>query len=885
MLVSGTRLGPYEIQSLLGAGGMGEVYRARDIRLDRAVAVKVVPASLSSNSTSRQRFQREARAISLLQHPNICTLYDVGQQDETDYLVMEYLEGETLATRLTKTRLTGQQILDYGIEIANALDAAHDRGIVHRDLKPGNIFITSRGECKVLDFGLALIETEASMDAPTLTRPEVLTSPGAALGTVAYMSPEQARGESLNACTDLFSLGTVLYEMATGKLPFAGKTSAVVFKAILDHTPSPPSQLNKSLPDGFDQVIGKALEKDRDLRYHSAADMRADLKRIKRDRESQRLGAISKGGGLVQSTSPRSRWMFPSVVAVVLVAAASLVAYHWFKPTQAQVAFEHYRITPLTSTGNIRSMDLSRDGRYLGYVAEEDDQLSIWIQQIATSTNVRVLGPLPNHALLRGVRFSPDGNYIYYHQQDEKKNISEIYRLPAVGGTAVKILSDVDEGLSFSPDGSKIGFARYVPTVKESRFILTDADGANEKPILTLKQPQIIWQAAWSPDGRILAVGIDEQGIFGDADSIAIVSAQGGPERRIVHRMRIEDIAWLADSSGLFVSSAGPEYAHRAGAPFQLWTVSVPEGRIRRITNDLNEYRHVRPALGAKILGASQQRFNSSIWLASAAIPSQITEIASGAGNIDGLDGLAWLPDGRLLYGSSQPIAQIWAMNRDGTRREQLTHTSFRQGAPAVTADGRTLLFFGAASPWLMNSDGHIHQQGNSGWCGDISPDGKFIVFHNQEGVKKVVLQGGDAAQLDDDSAGCPSISPDGHWIAFPRFDAAKNLAQLKIVAADGSGSVRLLPFLSSYNEIQVPGAQVNSLVFWTASSDALTFVRTKNGVSNLWRTPIKGGPSSQITNFTSGLIWDHAWSRDGKYLALAKGTVSNDAILLTDLR
>ena len=249
MLAVGTKLGPYEIVSLVGSGGMGEVYRARDTRLDRTVAIKIISASHSSDGGRRQRFEREARAISALQHPNICTLYDVGQQDGADYLVMEYLEGETLASRLARGRLSLEQVLTYGIEISDALDAAQRRGIIHRDLKPGNIFITSHGECKVLDFGLAKLE-EDSPDSPTITQPDVLTSPGVAVGTVSYMSPEQARGEALDARTDIFSLGTVLYELATGKPAFPGKTSAIIFKAILDATPPRPAKrIVQSLPN------------------------------------------------------------------------------------------------------------------------------------------------------------------------------------------------------------------------------------------------------------------------------------------------------------------------------------------------------------------------------------------------------------------------------------------------------------------------------------------------------------------------------------------------------------------------------------------------------------------------------------------------------------
>jgi eukaryotic-like serine/threonine-protein kinase len=432
MLVPGTKLGPYEIQSLLGSGGMGEVYRARDTRLDRTVAIKVISGSLSSDATRLQRFEREARAISALQHPNICTLYDVGQQDGTDYLVMEYLEGETLGSRLARARLSVEQTLTHGIEIATALDAAHNRGIVHRDLKPGNIFLTLHGDCKVLDFGLAQVEADGSPEAPTVTRLDLLTSPGTAVGMVAYMSPEQARGEALDGRTDIFSLGSVLYEMATGKVAFPGKTSAIVFKAILDGAPPPPSELNKLLPARLDEVIGKSLEKDRELRYQSAAELRADLKRIKRDSESQRVSATAVRSLGPSGTTSRSKWIFAAVLVAFLIIGAA--AYRWLKPSQAELAFQHYRISRLTSTGNVKVMSVSRDGRYLAYMVAETAGESVWVQQIATATNVRILGPVS--ANLYSPFFSPDGNYIYYAQDDNKKSLLEIYRLPTIGGTS-----------------------------------------------------------------------------------------------------------------------------------------------------------------------------------------------------------------------------------------------------------------------------------------------------------------------------------------------------------------------------------------------------------------------------------------------------------------
>jgi serine/threonine protein kinase len=336
ILAKGTRLGPYEVQALLGSGGMGEVYRARDTRLNRTVAIKLIPQALASDPARRQRFEREARAVAALQHPNICTLHDVGHQDGTHYLVMEYLEGETLAARLRKGRLTLDLTLRYGIEIADALDTAHRRGIVHRDLKPGNIFITAHGEAKVLDFGLAKLDEPkpvADTSAETASSEKLITTPGLAMGTAPYMSPEQARGEDLDARSDIFSLGAVLYEMATGKMAFSGKTTAMVHKAILDETPTPPSKVVPSLPDQLDHIVGKALEKDRDLRHQSAADLRADLNRIKRDGTSGRpvISIPQADGGSRPVSVPKSfrkvRWL--AGISFLLVAIALLA---WWYP-------------------------------------------------------------------------------------------------------------------------------------------------------------------------------------------------------------------------------------------------------------------------------------------------------------------------------------------------------------------------------------------------------------------------------------------------------------------------------------------------------------------------------------------------------------------------
>src|ERR1051326_5349021 len=560
----------YRILSQLGRGGMGVVYEAQDLTLGRRVALKFLPQELARDQAALDRFLLEARAASALNHPNICTIHAVENADGRSFIAMELLEGQSLDLKLLGAALPLDRMLDIGIQLADALDVAHTKGIIHRDIKPANIFLTQRGQVKILDFGLAKLTGAVETETAGLTQdlPAHLTSPGATVGTVAYMSPEQARGEQLDPRTDLFSLGAVLYQMATGQLPFPGNTSAVIFNGILERNPAPVTQVNPNLPPKLQEVIAKLLEKDRDLRCQTAAELRGDLKRLKRDLESGRSSAApahtaqsSSAKSPLPSTPSSSSAVVAAarqhkfglslaiVVAFAFAIAAAYGIYAFLSRNRIQ-PFANISITKITETGNILGVAMSPDGKYIVTVIDDIAGESLWLRNIATKSNTQVIPPLPG-SRYQFVCFSPDANYIYFARAESGNySFRFLYRAPVLGGAPEKLLQDIDSPLSFSPDGREFAYVVWNdPVVGQYRLVIHSLDNGQDRTLVTGANAQAFNEPKWSPDGKVIVSSLAHPG-NAVAGLVTVDVATGKQRVFFTFDHYLTRLAWLPDGSG-----------------------------------------------------------------------------------------------------------------------------------------------------------------------------------------------------------------------------------------------------------------------------------------------------------------------------------------------
>jgi serine/threonine protein kinase len=927
-LGAGTRLGRYEIRSKIGAGGMGEVYLAEDAQLHRKVALKVLPAEVAANQDRMRRFNQEAQAAAALNHPHIAHIYEIGEDDGVHFIAMEFVDGLTLRQKIHRERAELRKLLRYLQQVAEGLAKAHAAGIVHRDLKPENIMITAEGHAKILDFGLAKLieqrpastsnEDSSAIDTAVMLQHSIS---GTVIGTLGYMAPEQARGkvDEIDHRSDIFAFGCILFEAATQRKAFEGCDMLDSLHNTV-HAPTPQiKDSNPVAPDDLQRIVRRCLAKDPDKRYQSIKDVAIEIDELRQELKSadelhdsahhSATSAASTPSGQTLAQGPTSATSIPPeslssrassaeyivqeikrnkkiiIAAFVLImfAGAAFVIYQYApKPKPAPAHFARVKLTRITTEGNLQGVAVSPDGKYIVYTLLADGKYSLWTKHLATDSRVQIVAPAEATAMTPHF-FSHDGGYVFYYQRDEQNPLGALFQVAVLGGAPKKVLTRVDSTIDLSPDGRQLAFLRFhhgAPQ-EQSELWLANADGTNERRLRAVSEPEFFngYGVAWSPDAKLIAVdyGSEEGGAYMTVTAVAVADGTS----KVITTQRwagVGRVAWFGDGSGIAVVAR-----ESAADDSQIWQVSYPEGAARRITNDLNSYGVFSLTLTADshTLVALHLETTANIWIAPDGDAKHARAVTSRKGVQD--RGCEWTPDGHVVFTSNVGGGnRLWLMNADGTGQKPLTDAVDLAGEAQVSPDGRYIFFTSLRSKtrqvWRMDIDASHPKQLTEG-AGvlhfSLTADGDQVIYNLwTPGIWKVSVEGGTPIKVSDGMARAAEVSPDGKLLAYDVEDEQAKRKRLVVVRFDDG---------APFKTFDLPVTASEDVWRWSPDSRAIVYTDTQGGVSNLWRLPLDGARPAQITDFKSDTIRYFSYSRDGRQLALSRGNITRDAVLISD--
>jgi serine/threonine protein kinase/Tol biopolymer transport system component len=927
-MLTGQQFGRYEIRSKIGEGGMGEVYTALDAELGRSVAIKILPSEFTTDPDRRSRFRQEARVISALNHPNIITIYEIGENEYGSYLATELVEGRTLREVLKSESLTLSRILRIVEQAANALVAAHAAHIIHRDVKPENIMLRRDAIVKVLDFGLAKPKEDVIRGSDSSNK----TVPGTVMGSARYMSPEQARGQEVDERTDIWSLGVVMYEMLSGRTPFEGETSADTMAAVIYKEPEPLTHVLPHLPNEVQRILRKSLQKDREDRYQSVKDFALDVRdvlfelehsnsgdRIRRGNSSPEFlenptiihRTVSANHPTGETTSLTSHYglgneqavdrkiLKPAMIAalsLLILAAAGYGIYSLIRkqpPTLVAGAFEKAQVTRISTDGKVIMPAISPDGRYVAYVAGEIGNQSLVVRQVATDSQVTAV-PATN-LKLQNVTFSTDGDHVYYTQTNSDFAVSTLYQVPTLGGSPKKMIEDVDGAAAFSPDGKQFAFVRHATDNNTDNIYIVDTATLATQPLISSKDTPydfFTYKMAWSPDGRhiLLGAGKRQSSFVVSTDLAQISIADKKLEKLNANKefFGLNSFVWLDDGSGfLFVGR------ETQNSPVQIWRSSYPAVDIHQVTNDFNDYLDLSLSADGRSFVTVKSDASSSLWRYTPATKAADQITAEGR-NIEGSAGLTPMPGDKLLFTHIEgKDSDIWASDADGKNAKALITGPGFMAAPVVTPDGRYIVYNlqkdKTSRIFRSDADGKnsVQLTKDDLECADfypqLTPDGKWVIFHrmvsgDDRGIlMKVPIEGGSPEVFYENpemSAFSARISHDGKRIAWISYNVKTWQKKMQIATLDGSSFGKI--------ERELDYNLVNTFA-WAPDDRSLTVLTSRAGIQNLWQQPIDGSTATPITSFKSGRVMNFAWSSDGKSIYLSRGNTNNDLILFRD--